>query len=173
MAKNGHSRQTLFGYVNHYDSSGKKIGRSRRGLLDDDWVHYDEKGKRVAVTRNGILGGTYTTDVHGKRIGYSRENLVGGTNYYDTHGHLVGRSRDNILNGSTDSEGFANQTSTRSAERIMIAQPIEDNDDDFGDEEDEMVDQTENKSHGSYLGCCFFVAILIVAAILVGRALTR
>ena len=153
MAKNGHSRQTLFGYVNHYDSSGKKIGRSRRGLLGDDWVHYDEKGKCAAVTRNGILGGTYTTDVHGRRIGYSRENLAGGTNYYDTHGHLVGRSRDNILNGSTDSETFANQTSTRSAERNMISQPPED--DDSGDEKNEVVDQTENKSHGSYFGCCF------------------
>ena len=44
-------------------------------------------------------------------------NLIGGTNYYDAHGKLIGRSRDNLVGGSSDTEGFANQTSTRPAER--------------------------------------------------------
>lgn len=119
MAKNGYSRKTLTGYVNHYDSTGKKTGYSRPGLLDDTWVHYDENGKRIGVTRNSLIGGTYTTGTHGKTIGRSRKNLIGGTNYYDAHGNLVGRSRDNLVGGSTDSEGFANQTSTRSAEHMI------------------------------------------------------
>ena len=118
MAKNGYSRKTLTGYVNHYDSTGKKTGYSRPGLLDDTWVHYDDNGKRIGVTRNSLIGGTYTTDTHGKTIGRSRKNLVGGTNYYDAHGNLVGRSHDNLVGGSIDSEGFANQTSTRSAEHL-------------------------------------------------------
>lgn len=119
MAKNGYSRNTLTGRVNHYDSNGKKTGYSRPGLFDNTWVHYDEKGNRVGVTRNSLIGGTYTTDTHGKTIGRSRKNLIGGTNYYDAHGKLVGRSRDNLVGGSTDSEGFANQTSTRPAEHMI------------------------------------------------------
>ena len=118
MAKNGYSRNTLTGRVNHYDSSGKKTGYSRPGLLDNTWVHFDEKGNRIGVTRDSLIGGTYTTDRHGKTIGRSRKNLIGGTNYYDAHGKLIGRSRDNLVGGSCDSEGFANQTSTRPAERI-------------------------------------------------------
>lgn len=118
IRKDGYSRETLTGYINHYDSKGHKTGYSRPGLADNSWVHYDKNGNRIGVTRDNLVGGTTTTDVHGRVIGTSRKNLIGGTNYYDKHGKLVGRSRDNLLCGATDTEGFANQTSTEAAGRV-------------------------------------------------------
>ena len=153
MAKNGYSRKTLTGYVNHYDSTGKKTGYSRPGLLDDTWVHYDENGKRIGITRNSLIGGTYTTDTHGKTIGRSRLNLIGGTNYYDAHGKLIGRSRDTLVGGSRDSEGFANQTSTRPAERITH-------------EEQEYSNQSSSGSKWFYI---ILTIILIVLGIFIGK----
>lgn len=175
MPKKGYSRNTIFGRVNHYDSTGKKTGESRRGILDNEWIHYDEKGKRVAVTRNSIFGGTYTTDTHGKRIGYSRDNLWGGTNYYDTHGHLVGRSRDNIFGGSTDSEGFANQTSTRSASHkaYYYDSDIDEDEDEEADEDEEFFDQQETSPNNSLLGCSLFVIIFIIILVALWNFLAR
>lgn len=158
MPKSGYSRNTPLGRVNHYDSSGKKVGQSRRGLLDNTWVHYDENGKRIGVTRDSLIGGTYTTDTHGRTIGYSRKNLVGGTNYYDTHGKLIGRSRDNLVGGSRDSDGFANQTSTRPAERISYR---------ITEDLDEVQDYSDKSTAGSKSAYIVTVVILIVIAVFV------
>lgn len=160
MPKSGYSRNTLLGHVNHYDSSGKKVGQSRRGLLDNTWVHYDEKGKRIGVTRDSLIGGTYTTDTHGKTIGYSRKNLVGGTNYYDAHGKLVGRSHDNLVGGSRDSEGLANQTSTRPAEQITYR---------VADNCDEGQDYSNKSSAGSKAAYIIVAITLIVIAVFIGK----
>ena len=46
MAKKIISRPSIFGWTNHYDKNGKKIGHSRKGLFGNT-IHYDEKGHRV------------------------------------------------------------------------------------------------------------------------------
>lgn len=164
MAKNGYSRNTLTGRVNHYDRNGNKTGYSRRGLSDNTWVHYDKNGHRVSVTRKSLIGGTYTTDTHGKIIGRSRKNLTGSTNYYDAHGKLVGRSYDNLVGGSRDSEGFANQTSTRPAERMTY------NASDIADDE---YDLSGSSTTGTNIGCCVALIIFIAITIFIGVALER
>lgn len=39
--KDGYSRKSLFGGINHYDNKGHKTGHSNRGILGD-WHHYDD-----------------------------------------------------------------------------------------------------------------------------------
>lgn len=41
MSKKGYSRPGLFGNINHYDATGKKIGESRPSLFGG-FNHYDD-----------------------------------------------------------------------------------------------------------------------------------
>ena len=154
--KDGYSRETLTGYINHYDSKGQQTGYSRPGLAENTWVHYDEDGNRIGVTRDNLVGGTTTTDAHGRTIGTSRKNLVGGTNYYDEHGKLVGRSRDNLFGGTTDSEGFANQTSTGAAGPFT-----------------RQSKERQESSSASKIAYIIMFVLFLIAAIIIGTSIVK
>lgn len=46
MAKKGYSRQGLFGTINHYDNSGRKVGHSNPGLFGS-MNHYDSNNRVI------------------------------------------------------------------------------------------------------------------------------
>ena len=54
--RRGYSRKGLFGNINHYDSSGRKIGESRPGLFGG-MNNYDANSHKTGSSCLGILGG--------------------------------------------------------------------------------------------------------------------
>ena len=54
MAKTITSRPSIFGWTNHYDEHGKKIGESRPSIFGGV-NHYDASGKKVGHSYPGII----------------------------------------------------------------------------------------------------------------------
>ena len=93
MSKNeGYSRKGFFGQINHYDSSGRKIGESRPGLFGG-MNHYDSNGNKTGHSHQGLFGGVNHYDDRGNRTGSSHRGFLGGVNHYDDRGRKTGHSR--------------------------------------------------------------------------------
>lgn len=85
------SKPGMFGYIYHYDEKGKRIGKSRSGLIGDTNVHYDAKGKRIGNSRPGYLAKEVYHDEENERYISSYEGLMEDV-YFDT-GTPAGVSR--------------------------------------------------------------------------------
>lgn len=84
------SKPGLFGYVYHYDESGKCIGKSRPGLIKGSHVHFNKKGKRVATSRPGFLAKEVHHDEENEQYISSYEGVTGDV--YFNNGTPVGVS---------------------------------------------------------------------------------
>ena len=100
MAKTITSRPSIFGWTNHYDEHGKKIGESRPSIFGGV-NHYDASGKKVGHSYPGIISDEVHYDTHGHRVGHSMTGITGYKNHYDEHGHKIGYTRDNLFFGET------------------------------------------------------------------------
>lgn len=99
MSKKPYSRTNIWGDIEHFDANGKKIGESRKGLFDGEYVNYDAKGHKTGTSREQLFGVGYNHyDKNGRKIGSSDENLWGGgyTNR-DANGRITGTSDRSML----------------------------------------------------------------------------
>jgi hypothetical protein len=67
MAKTITSRPSIFGWTNHYDEHGKKIGESRPSIFGG-MNHYDASGKKVGHSYPGVISDEVHYDNHGHRV---------------------------------------------------------------------------------------------------------
>ena len=85
------SKPGAFGYVYHYDESGKYIGKSRPSIIGGGKVHYDANGKQVGTSRPGFFAKEVYHDQEEERYISSYEGLAGDVYFED--GKVVGTSR--------------------------------------------------------------------------------
>lgn len=94
--KKGYSQQGLFGDINHYDSSGKKIGESHPGLFGG-YTNYDANGHKTGRSDPGLFGGYNHYDNNGNKTGSSSPGLFGGYNHYDASNKSTGSSSPGLF----------------------------------------------------------------------------
>jgi len=92
MANKGRSERDFFGGgYTHYDSHGKKIGRSEPNFLGG-YTNYDTKGHKTGRTEPSFFGGYTTYDNKGRKIGKSEPGFFGSYTNYDSKGRRTGSS---------------------------------------------------------------------------------
>lgn len=108
MANKGRSEKDLFGGgYTHYDSRGKKIGRSEPNFFGG-YTNYDAKGHKTGRTEPGFFGGYTTYDNKGRKVGKSEPGFFGSYTNYDSKGRRTGSSDPQIFGtgyNHTDSQG--------------------------------------------------------------------
>lgn len=102
MKKKGHSQNTGFGRVDHYDEKGNFIGYSAESFFGTE--HFDENGKKTGSSTPGPFGTTDHFDDKGKYSGCSSPGFFGTTQHFDEDGKNIGESGPEIL-GSSDYYG--------------------------------------------------------------------
>ncbi len=50
MGKKPYSRTNIWGDIEHFDENGKKIGESRKGFFEGEYVNYDAKGHKTGTS---------------------------------------------------------------------------------------------------------------------------
>ena len=98
------SDKDMFGGYVHYDSKGRKTGRSVPNAFGG-FTEYDEKGKRIGYSDPSALGGYVHYDSNGRRTGRSDPMAFGGYVNYDSRGRKVGTSDPTVFGGFTHSSG--------------------------------------------------------------------
>lgn len=109
MGNKGRSERNFGGGYTHYDSKGRKIGRSEPQIFGTGYTNYDAKGRKIGRTDKNIFGGYTTYDAKGKKIGTTDPRAFGGYTHRDANRKVVGNSDPNF--GGT---GYSHNSSNSS-----------------------------------------------------------
>ena len=107
MSRRIKSIKDLFGQTIHYED-GIKIGESWRGLFEGSLNHYDTDGRIVGYSDRGMIADLVHHDEHGGYIGETHTGVFGQQKHYSADHGYFGETWGSFDGDATDLAEISN-----------------------------------------------------------------